>query len=283
LVLRGIEQIGVVPPGDVGVRTQSALEVILADFAKQRVQRILRQPARLAREFRRQREDRHGRFEAGAQKECDRQPFGARRRRYHPVNVRAQIAAGSEFEDFSYIDDESPGDGRRVDPIVVAVDLKPGDLVLQQYADESGILVSADALVAFVGGASGIADQFDELVGRGRIDRLEYVFRLLQGGSKRAQYANREGGDRGLIAKQSGPQLRQRLGPLVGALQAGPGRGIRRQRERLSFARHVELLAPVWFSPGMFEPCAIVPSKVGRVDHLDREFVFLGQCKKAAR
>jgi hypothetical protein len=43
--LRRFDQVGVMAARDIGMRTQAALEVIAADIAKERIERILREAA----------------------------------------------------------------------------------------------------------------------------------------------------------------------------------------------------------------------------------------------
>ena len=75
--------------GHVRVGAQARLEIIAARLAKERILRILRQPARLGGEFRRQIENRHMRIVAGAKKEGHGQPIGAGGRRDHAMNIGA--------------------------------------------------------------------------------------------------------------------------------------------------------------------------------------------------
>lgn len=66
------------------------------------------------------------------------------------MNIGAQIAVGCHFQNFADVDDKSSGYGWSVDPAASAFHLQAALLILQQDADEAGILMRADALVAFV-------------------------------------------------------------------------------------------------------------------------------------
>src|SRR5438045_1898957 len=65
----GVEQVGMVAARDVGMRAQAALQIVLGDVAEQRIERILRQPVRLARQLRRQLQQRYGRIQPRAEEE----------------------------------------------------------------------------------------------------------------------------------------------------------------------------------------------------------------------
>ena len=123
--LRGIEQVRVMTLRDVGMRAQARFQIVAARLAKQRIARVLRQPARLRGEFRRERENRHMRVVIGPEKESDGEPVGARRRRDDAMDIGAQIAIGGELQNLADIDDEGSGDRRRVDPAALALDLQP--------------------------------------------------------------------------------------------------------------------------------------------------------------
>jgi hypothetical protein len=70
--LAGLEQVCVVALGDIGVGAQPALEVILAYFAEQRVERVAGRATRACGKLWRELKQRYGRVEPGAKKEGDR-------------------------------------------------------------------------------------------------------------------------------------------------------------------------------------------------------------------
>ena len=116
---------------NVGMRAQPTLQRIAADFAEQRIVRVLRQPARERGEMDRQLKCRRTRVEMSAEEECDRKPITARRRRDDPVNVGFEVAVRRDLQDFTDVDDERPRNRRRFDPTVLAFDLQARNLVLQ--------------------------------------------------------------------------------------------------------------------------------------------------------
>ena len=101
-----LEKVSMVFARDVRVRAQAALQVVSADLAKQRIERILRKAARLLRQPRRQVQKRNFGVEPGAKEECHGETILTRWRRHHPVHVGAQVAVGGDLEDLTDIDNE---------------------------------------------------------------------------------------------------------------------------------------------------------------------------------
>ena len=89
-----------------------------------------------------------------------------------------QVAIGGQLQQFANIDDKTTGQRSRIDPL-------PGGnfylqtllLILKQEAEEPGVFMRADALVALRLMLTGIADQFDMLVGFIAIQGLKGVIR----------------------------------------------------------------------------------------------------------
>lgn len=141
----------------------------------------------------------------------------------------------------------------------------------------------ANALVTVPRILPGITDDLEELVRRGRIDRLEDVRLLTKGGGKYLQHPDRQSRRLGLIAQHHRLQFGQRIRPLVGALKPRPGRRRWVDDLRVALGAEVDLLAPIGLAAGMLEPGSVVAAKVRRIDHLNRELVLLCQRKEAPR
>ena len=85
----GVEQVGMVAARDVGMRAQAALQIVLGDVAEQRIERILRQPVRLARQLRRQLQQRYGRIQPRAEEVLSVHDLG--------VQVAVVVGGGNYF------------------------------------------------------------------------------------------------------------------------------------------------------------------------------------------
>ena len=216
--------------------SQPAFQIVPANFAEERIVRVLRHAARLRGEVRRQRKQRNRRVVTRPEEKRDRQAVRPLRRRDHAMHVGAQIAVRGHFENLADVDDEGSRDRRRVDPAaIVSLNLQAGLLFLQEKGHEPGILVGAHALIALVRRAAGIADDLDERVRRRRVDRRENVFGLFERGGERAQHS--DGKRRGLIliGEKRRLELRERGRPLVRTLQARPMAAPRGRRAAPAF------------------------------------------------
>ena len=210
---------------DIGMGSQPAFQIIAADFAEERIVRVLRHAARLRGKVRRQRKQRNRRVVTRSEEKRDGQAVRPLRRRHHAMDVGAQIAVGGHFENLADVDDEASRDGRRVDPAaVVGLNLQAGLLLLQEKGHEARILVGAHALIALVRRAAGVADDLDERVRRRRVDRRENVFGLLKRGGERAQHLYGERGGLILIGEKRPLKLRERA-PAIGSDPAGASHG----------------------------------------------------------
>jgi hypothetical protein len=70
----------------------------------------------------------------------------------------------------------------------------------------------------------------------------------------------------------------------IGSAPAGASRAAQNgRRARLPLRTNVDLLAPVRLAARVLEAGAVVAAEMRRVDHLDRELVWLGQREKATR
>ena len=92
-------------PSDVGVRPQAALEVVAADFAEDRIERVLRDAARFRGEMRGQGEQRNFGIKPRAEEESGRKPIGSGGRRNDPMNIGPQIAVRRDLENLADVDD----------------------------------------------------------------------------------------------------------------------------------------------------------------------------------
>ena len=88
----------------------------------------------------------------------------------------AQITVGGQLQQFADVHHQRVVAGQRIDPApFLDFHLQPGLLVLQEKAEEPGILVRADALLARVGGLAWIAHQLDVFVGLVAVQLIERV------------------------------------------------------------------------------------------------------------
>ena len=194
-----------------------------------------------------------------------------------------EIAVGSQLQQLADIDHQSPRQGRRRDPAVGCLYLKPGVIVLHHQGQVAGILVGAHSLAAAARFAPRIVDELHVLIG-GTLDAgIEHSLRLRQHLGEGVEQGE------GDVAQPflPGQQLRFHLGqggrPLVGAYQPLPGGMdlVFCQRRRL--IHDVELLPPVRPLASEFGAHLVVTAKMGGVYHLHRPFFLLRQGEEAGR
>jgi hypothetical protein len=140
----------------------------------------------------------------------------------------------------------------------------------------------ADALMALRLMLTGIADQFDMLVGFIAIQGVKGVIRQRQRFSKGAQQGGADLGHGALPAEQRGFQRRQGFRPQVRPLQALPARRIVIKTQRRTLGANIKLFSPVWLPAGQLRCGAVIAAKVRGMNHRDRLFLLIRQGKKAA-
>ena len=161
--------------------------------------------------------------------------------------------------------------------------LQATHLVLQQQGQQAAILVWADALVRLAAGLAGVVDDLQPVVVRWRHQLVEGAGRLLQRDQKGFEQALRHGA-RGVQPQQDvGLQLGLRRGPLVGALQPPPLRGVWAGWHGGQLFAKVDLFAQVGLQAGDFAAHAGVAAKVARLRHGDLLLGGRGQGEEPAR
>lgn len=280
----GIDQVTVMGPRNIGMRTDTRLQVVLTDAAEQRVGRVRAHAAGDRLEFGREVDERDMSFVAGTKKERDGVPNDSGRRCHRCMDVCAHETIRCKLEQFPGVHDKGARDRWCFDPAaILALDTETLGAVLEQDRHETAVLVRPDALFRAGHITAGIANDLQVLTRSRFVERLESTFRLPESKCDGFQQIDRDAGHFGLVRRDDRLQAGHCRGPLVRANRPLPCGRVRTNLGEVLLAVEIDLLAPILSAAGQFTADTGVAAELGRFDDVDFELGLARQGKEHPR
>ena len=271
-------------PRNIGMRTDTRLQVVLTDAAEQRVGRVRAHAAGDRLEFGREVDERDMSFVAGTKKERDGVPNDSGRRCHRCMDVCAHETIRCKLEQFPGVHDKGARDRWCFDPAaILALDTETLGAVLEQDRHETAVLVRPDALFRAGHITAGIANDLQVLTRSRFVERLESTFRLPESKCDGFQQIDRDAGHFGLVRRDDRLQAGHCRGPLVRANRPLPCGRVRTNLGEVLLAVEIDLLAPILSAAGQFTADTGVAAELGRFDDVDFELGLARQGKEHPR